>query len=278
MRILYMSDLHLEMESPRLTIPGWRGFPTRHRRLPRHPSRGPLLDDLPKPDLVVLAGDIHNGLRGIVYARQLAAYLEAPVVMVAGNHEYYHHDAAVLLPALRAASAASPGVHFLENAAMTLQLAGQSVKILGCTLWTDFALHGDAERAMLDANLLMNDYVLVNNGALKLTPWDTRGFHEASRRWLTAELAATPADVKRVLVTHHAPTALALGKRRGAVAPAYATELVGAYPGLDLWIHGHTHFRHETVIAGTRLVSAPRGYVGHDGRQALRFRPGLAEL
>jgi hypothetical protein len=79
-------------------------------------------------------------------------------------------------------------------------------------------------------------------------------------------------------VTHQAPTALALGKRRGASAAAYASELIGAYPGLDLWIHGHAHFRHETVIAGTRLVSAPRGYVGHDGGQALRFRPGLAEL
>jgi hypothetical protein len=43
----------------------------------------------------------------------------------------------------------------------------------------------------------------------------------------------------------------------------------------DLWIHGHTHFRHDSVIDGVRLVSAPRGYVTLDGEAAVQFRPGV---
>lgn len=280
MRIAYMSDLHLEMESFRLAIPGWADFLARHKRVLRHPSRGPMLDALGQVDLVVLAGDIHNGLRGIVYAEQVAEYLDAPVVMVAGNHEYYHHDAAVLLPALRAAARRAGRVHFLENASALFEAGGEKVKVLGATLWTDFALHGDPAAAALNAHAVMNDYRFIELDRVKLVPWDTRRFHEASRRWLREELDRTEPGVKRVVVSHHAPSALALGKRQGAIAPAYASEIIGAFSGrkLDAWIHGHTHFRHDTVIGGVRLVSAPRGYVGHDGPGALRFEPGIIEV
>jgi len=280
MRILYMSDLHLEMESFRLAIPGWAEFLARHKRILRHPSRGPMLNEVGKVDLVVLAGDIHNGLRGIVYAEQVAEYLDAPVVLIAGNHEYYHHDAALLLTALRAAAKKTERVHFLENASAIFEAEGEKVKVLGSTLWTDFALHGDPAGSALNANRVMNDYRFIDLDRIKLVPWDTKRFHEGSRQWLQAELANTEAGVKRVVVSHHAPTALALGKRQGAIAPAYASEIIGAFPDqkLDLWIHGHTHFRHDTLIGGVRLVSAPRGYVGHDGAGALQFKPGIVEV
>ncbi len=280
MRIVYMSDLHLEMESFRLTIPGWADFLARHKRVLRHPSRGPMLDELGKVDLVVLAGDIHNGLRGIVYAEQVAQYLNAPVVMIAGNHEYYHHDAAILLPALREAARQAERVHFLENSDVEIKAGGEIVRLFGCTLWTDFALQGDAVEAALNAHRLMNDYRFINLNRSKLVPWDTQQFHAASRQWLAAGLKRTEPGVKRILVSHHAPSASALGGRQGVIAPCYASEIIGAFDDskLDLWIHGHTHFRHDTLIGGIRLVSAPRGYVGHDGPGALKFRPGVVEV
>ena len=280
MRILYMSDLHLEMESFRLAIPGWKDFLARHSQVARHPSRGPMLNEVGKVDLVVLAGDIHNGLRGIVYAEQVADYLGTHVVMIAGNHEYYHHDAAVLLPALRAAAARTKRVHFLENASKIFTIGNEKLKVLGCTLWTDFALHGDAVDAAIDAHRIMNDYRFIDMDRAKLIPWDTRLFHENSREWLHEELTDTRAGVKRVVVSHHAPSALALGKRQGTIAPCYASEIIGAFSDrkVNLWIHGHTHFRHDSMISGIRLVSAPRGYVGHDGAGALKFVPGVIDV
>jgi predicted phosphodiesterase len=284
-RILYMSDLHLEMESYRLAIPGWADFMARHRRAPRHPSRGPMLNEVlngsAKVDLVVLAGDIHNGLRGIVYAQQLGNYLDAPVVMVAGNHEYYHHDIAELLPAFREAVKGASRVHFLENQSASFSFAdGAKVKLLGCTLWTDFALQGDPQQAAHNAQILMNDYRFVELGQVPLVALQTRAFHATSLAWLHAELAVTEPGVRRIVVTHHAPTHRALGKRVGPIAPAYASEILGQFSAskLDLWIHGHTHFRHDSVCNGIHLVSAPRGYVGHDGQKALQFKPGIVEL
>jgi len=283
-RILYMSDLHLEMERWRLAVPGWAAFMARHKDAaahpPRaqHPARGPLLHGLGRVDLVVLAGDIHNGLRGLVYAEQVAAFLEAPVVMVAGNHEYYHHDYAVLLPALRhAAERTHPRVQFLENAAATFTFGGETLTVLGCTLWTDYALHGNARESMAYAQQMMNDFNFISMGNGAFTPWETRATHEESLAWLRNGIAGPG---RTIVVTHHAPSGLVLGQRQGRIAPAYASEIIGQFSAAppELWIHGHTHFRHDSVVAGTRLVSAPRGYVGYDGDRALQFVPGIVEV
>ena len=280
-RILYMSDLHLEMESFRLAVPGWTDFLARHRKEGRHPSRGPMLNAVGPVDLVVLAGDIHNGLRGIVYAEQVGKYLDAPVLVVAGNHEYYHHDMARLLPALQETLRKAEHVHFLENKAVSLTLGGgQKIKFLGCTLWTDFALQGAAELSMQNAQLVMNDYRFIDLKGISLAPQNTRDFHAASLAWLHRELDATEPGVKRIVITHHAPSGAVLGKRTGPIAPAYGSEIIGQFSDkkLEAWIHGHTHFRHESTIDGIRLVSAPRGYVGHDGAKALQFKPGILEV
>ncbi len=276
-----MSDLHLEMESYRLAIPGWADFLARHRNTPRHPTRGPMLNDVGKIDLVVLAGDIHNGLRGVVYGEQVGEYLDAPVVMVAGNHEYYHNDIATILPALIETRKSAKRVRFLENKAASFTFAnGEKIKLLGCSLWTDFALHGEPETAMKNAHRMMNDYRYIDLDQYPLLPGKTRKFHAESLAWLHAELAATEPGVKRVIVTHHAPCGQVLGRRVGPIAPAYGSEIIGqfSHDSLDLWIHGHTHFRHESVIGGIPLVSAPRGYVGHDGPKALQFVPGIIEI
>jgi predicted phosphohydrolase len=280
-RILYMSDLHLEMESFRLAVPGWTDFLARHRKEGRHPSRGPMLNDVGAVDLVVLAGDIHNGLRGVVYGEQVGKYLDVPVVMVAGNHEYYHHDMATLMQAFEETHGRAEHVHFLENRALSLTLDGRKIKIFGCTLWTDFALYGTVAASMQNAQRVMNDYrYIALNKNDPLGPENTRDIHTASLAWLHRELDATEPDVKRIVITHHAPSGAVLGKRTGPVAPAYGSDIIGQFRDkkLDAWIHGHTHFRHESVIDGIRLVSAPRGYVGHDGAKALQFQPGVLDI
>jgi predicted phosphodiesterase len=284
MRILYMSDLHLEMERWRLSVPGWPAFRARHRQAAAHPARGPMLDQVGAVDLVVLAGDIHNGLRGIVYAEQVAKYLAAPVVYVAGNHEFYYQDMGRLLPALGTAATHSKGdVTFLENGIASFTLAGRRLNVLGCTLWTDFRLHGHDAPAMRYAARQMNDYAYINSFGALLTPEDTQARHAASRRWLHVSLGRLrerEPDALNLVVTHHAPSAAFLGERTGPIAPAYACEALAEYgPYLPAaWIHGHTHFRHDSMARGIRVVSAPRGYVQYDGSAALEYRPGVLEL
>jgi predicted phosphohydrolase len=283
-RILYMSDLHLEMERRRLATPGWPEFLRRRDAVPRHPPHGPLLTDAGAIDLVVLAGDIHKGLRGIVYAEEVAAYLAVPVVYVAGNHEYYFHDIGTLLPSFRKVNAKTGDkVQFLENSVASFSIRGRRLHVLACTLWTDYALDGDAETAMLAALRRMNDHRAIYLEHTPFMPADAARFHTRSVAWLRETLAAldeAEPEATKIIVTHHAPSRAFLGERTGAIAPAYASDLLPVFTAHRpaLWIHGHTHFRHETNLNGIRLVSAPRGYVTYDGLAALQFRPGVVEL
>jgi predicted phosphodiesterase len=264
MRILYMSDLHLERD--RFI------WPFRARRPPGHPRRGPLLAGLAPPDLIVLAGDICAGLRGVAYADELSRYLRAPAILVAGNHEFYHEDIARLLPAARAAAARTQGrVNFLENASARLTLAGRTLHILGCTLWTDYALDGDAAAAMGFAGQHMNDHRMISDSGAAFTPRLALDRHMASRNWLRLALAHL-GDQTTLIVSHHAPSPACLGPRTGPIAPAYASSLIPALRP-TAWIHGHTHHRHLTEVDGVQLCSAPRGY-GPDPHYA----PGLLVL
>jgi predicted phosphodiesterase len=282
-RIAYMSDLHLELERWRLGLRGWSAFLARRKAIPAHPRRGPFLDNLGKIDLVVMAGDIHNGLRGIVYADQVAKYLEAPVVYVAGNHEYYHHAVDQLLPAFfRAAEHTRGRVHFLEKSVASFLFSGQRLNVLGATLWTDYALGGNAPTAMSLAARSMNDHFYISSPKGVFTPQDALAHHLESRAWLHKTLAGLRRSVpeaQNIIVTHHAPTPAVLGKRSGIIAPAYASDMLVEFANLapTAWIHGHTHHRHETEQAGIRLVSAPRGYVSKEPR-VLTFRPGVLEI
>jgi predicted phosphodiesterase len=211
-------------------------------------------------DVVVLAGDTALGTRGVGLARRW--FGERPVLLVAGNHEYYRHALPALTGELRAAAAGS-SVRVLENDELVLG----GVRFLGCTLWSDFLAAGTAERArsMAVSGRLLNDYEVVewSEGGRALRPEDTLRLHEASRRWLEERLA-TRHDGTTVVITHHAPLVRRLPQTpvERALVGAFASDL-GALMGRErvaLWIYGHTHRAADFEVAGTRLLSNPRGY------------------
>ena len=87
-------------------------------------------------DVVVLAGDIDVGWRGLDWAA--TAFAGKPVLYVAGNHEYYRRGIAEVDSALKAEAATSANVQVLQGDEIVLG----DIRFLGTTLWTDFALHG----------------------------------------------------------------------------------------------------------------------------------------
>lgn len=87
-------------------------------------------------------------------------------------------------------------------------------------------------------------------------------YNATSRGWLARCFAE--GSGKRVVLTHHAPSArsLAADRRDNLISAAYAShsdELVEASQAA-LWIHGHTHHAVDYTIGTTRVVSNPRGY------------------
>jgi predicted phosphodiesterase len=220
--------------------------------------------DIPPTDaaLIVLAGDIATGSDGIEWAKAWSEKLGKPIVYVLGNHEYYGHAFPDLAAECRRACDDSH-ISLLENEAITVG----DVRILGCTLWTDFRLFGSdyEEECMGTAEAQMMDYRAIKvRGGKKLRPRDTRQWHKRSRAWLEAELRK-PWHGKTVVVTHH-------GAYRGVSHPHYHDSGSAAFVSdlrallarfsIDLWISGHTHASVDTELSGVRFISNQRGYPG----------------
>lgn len=316
LRLLVLSDLHNEFErngnSPKPVGPshpskGYDAHKLMRRGDPSHPKFGPLLAHLRGEhiDGIILAGDIDvekpdRGIRSVGYADELSRYLDAPVFQICGNHEAYggiplerlHDD-------MWAAAAETDGrVSFLENDTATLMLNGRPTFVLGCTLWTDFAINAmDAdpelaehlrmyghsvgypydvdsaiELAMKKAADSMNDFRGgVYMGDEKFTPEMSRQLHWQSRRWLKEESARIREqhgeDASIIVVTHHAPLLEGVppNRRGGEYAPAYASDMHQEIAEMRpaLWVNGHTHYAYTMELNGTVLMSSPRGYVGH---------------
>ncbi|SOE63547.1 3',5'-cyclic AMP phosphodiesterase CpdA [Burkholderia sp. D7] len=221
-----------------------------------------------RADVVVLAGDIHTKDRSVEWARAFVDDPAKPVVLIAGNHEFYRGHFDYTLDKLRE-RARDTNVHFLENDALVLG----DVRFLGCSLWTDFELYdNDISSAicMRDAQSAMSDFRLIRatSSYRRLYPADTVRRHELSRAWLRDSLSEQFAG-RTVVVTHHAPSAgsIDLQYAGDSLTPAYASNLEDLMgPSLPVWIHGHMHTSFDYIVSpnpegiGTRVICNPRGY------------------
>ena len=274
MKILVLSDLHLEFSQ----------------------FQAPDLDF----DIVVLAGDVCARASKVPFwACRTTHFGEAtPIVFVMGNHEFYGRTIASVSTEMRRASVGT-NFHALDCTEVVLLGA----RFLGCTLWTDFALHmdtpegpkSDVERSSREAGSVLADFQVIGVEAAAddsafdgrpqrhrrvFTPEDAIRLHHQHRAWLLQKLRE-PFDGPTVVVTHHAP-------HRGSLADQFASDWVsGAFVNAlppeffevpVLWAHGHTHSSFDYQIGSCRVVCNPRGYVLAGRQQAPennRFDPAF---
>jgi predicted phosphodiesterase len=207
-------------------------------------------------DVVVLAGDIANGAAGIEWAKEA---FRTPVLYLAGNHEYYEGEFESVQAAMRAASGGP--VELLD---CTQTVIG-GARFLGCTLWTDYTLAPESERATVigDARKLNPDYQKIRFGPRAFAPEDSIAMCVRQRAWLAAELAR-PFSGKTVVITHFAPhsRSIAPAFANHRANPAFVLDLGYVMGKAALWIHGHTHTFFDYHVQGTRVICNPRGYPG----------------
>lgn len=239
-RFRIWSDLHLEF-----------GDVHAARLRPRTPRSG---------EVVLLTGDIATGTAGIRWA--IKAFPDHLVAYVLGNHEFYHADLEVTIEACREA-AAGTNVWLLERDVWDL------TRILGATLWTDYALWGQerADSARMAAHALTDHRLIVTDGRA-FSPEDALRRHVDTRLWLEAELARAAADgVRAVVLTHHAPHASCVHevfrRRHDPLSAAFASDFSDLLRGPSapaVWVSGHTHHNFIGSVGRTRLVSNQGGY------------------
>ena len=245
-RIRLWSDLHIEM-------PGNRGILT---QMPREADA----------DLVILAGDIGHGSDGVLRAANWFSD-RPPIAYVLGNHELYGGEYEAVLAECREV-ARGTNVRVLERDVWDFM---PRLRLLGCTLWTDYALWGEEtiDAAMREA-YRMADFRLIRTEGRAFRPADALRLHQESRAWLEAELArAKRDDVTVIVVTHHAPHELLLEpeyrEERALLSASFASDLGAILDGPNSpwgWCSGHTHAAgsYARVVGSTALMRNQGGY------------------
>jgi predicted phosphodiesterase len=239
MKIQIASDLHLDL-------------------LPRLDGGPPTIIERTDADVLILAGDIHDGCEGIDRFRTWAA--DTDVIYVAGNHEYYGHVYRSKQTQIQE-RANEVDIHFLERSSVVLK----GVRFLGATLWTDYRLFEpqySQSLAMHEAKQKLNDHRLIRTERGAFSPADALATHAQSRQWLKEELAK-PFDGKTVIVTHHGPHPYSVHEKYkdDLLSAAFVSNLGDLLQGADLWIHGHVHDSFDYQVGRCRVIANPAGYV-----------------
>jgi Icc-related predicted phosphoesterase len=251
MRAWVMSDLHIDTAAYEL--------PT-------------MLGDV---DCIIVAGDVADGHeRSAGWLCEHVVRLGLPVVYVSGNHDFYGTDLAEDYAGLYRQA----GVQLLHPGRPTIEVA--SVRIIGCTLWTDYSIAGDADASRSWARRSMPDLQSIDLGLRRIGTRDLLDMHRQQRMTIERHLSV-PFAGPTMVVTHHAPHPKSL--RSPMLTPddgSYASDLTPTIEALEpaVWVHGHVHHSRDYYVSATRIVCNPRGYavVSRDGRRLENpaFEPG----
>lgn len=234
MRFQIMSDLHFEF---------WR-----------KPVDIPIQKDI---DLLVLAGDIVTSHNFCNSRLRLLKWLEdrpdLKVVLIPGNHEFYHGDFDTTVEVLKAEL---PNIRILDN---EYRVYGD-VAVIGSTLFTPLSNPLDE----ISVRRGLTDFRVVKGISVKA--WQERNAEADAFIRKGLDLARNSGITKTVVITHFTPS-------YQSEAPCYRGSSISAgfhnnYDefleegfGPDVWIHGHTHDSYDYYIGKTKILCNPLGYV-----------------
>jgi len=246
MKIQILSDLHLEFGSEALDV------------LKRSEA-----------DVVVVAGDLHVGVKNVVKSlKKISDIVKTPVVYVPGNHEYYGCSG---MPNFNSElfsydqELESWSIYALNCDVIYIE----DVAFIGAVGWTD----GSYMKYNPKVGYLMSDIFKIpgfreGRGG---QDWGEDDVHaiETSLLWHDAG--------KKCVITHHAPSAMSLKPKyyNNELNTFFINDwnyLMDDYT-IDLWVHGHCHDSHNYKYNKTRVVCNPFGYTPYainDG-----FNPNL---
>lgn len=222
-----------------------------------------------KDTILIIAGDLFPEYKSIIYKKnqedelrwlsEMAEQFKS-VVFVAGNHDiwgsnidfYYKRFKEKLIE-----NDVPSNVYLLQNDTIILD----GVCIIGATLWTDFGNMNPL--VMFDAKKYMMDYKYIksNYDYRPITANRILTDHKISVEYIHKQLKEY-ANMKKVVVTHHAPSDLSKDTRFSDGNEYYTSDLSNLILeyGPDVWCHGHIHTNKDYMLGNTRILCNPKGY------------------
>lgn len=210
-------------------------------------------------DIVVLAGDVNLGTKGVDWIKTKIP--DKPVLYVLGNHEYYKGSYPKTLNKIKEAANGSNVIVLEDDFA---DIGG--IRFHGTTLWTDFSIFGDPMQYGMICQSVMNDYKKIKRDPSysKMRTIDIFKIHQLSKMWLKESLGNSK-ELKNIVITHHAPSIRSVPEhfKSDPVTSAYASDLedfIVEHQPL-YWIHGHIHTPCRYTIGKTEIICNPHGYI-----------------
>lgn len=256
MKIQILSDLHID------------SYAKRQQPLGTIPSTD--------ADLILVAGDTANSDHGMAWLQQQAELNNKPLITIAGNHEYFSEDILSFDSQLSQwdnyDKKTGKGLKFLQCQKMDFA----DIRILGCTLWTDYEFEATAETREVVMSF-MRDYRQIRAGRQLLTPEISVEIHQRHRAWLQQALINAYQEDKTVVVmTHHSVTPRSVSEQYAGMPSnaAFVSDL-SSWMHEDwapkVWLHGHTHEAFDYTEGNTRVIVNPRAYPGEISSTQLEF-------
>ncbi len=227
-------------------------------------------------DVVLVAGDTANSDMGMPWLQQQASRLQVPLVTISGNHEYFGEDVLCFDEKLATWDNYDNATHLGVRVLQCQYIDIGDVRILGCTLWTDFQYQAD-EDTMAAARYFMRDYKQIHAGNELFSPEVSIQLHAEQRQWLKkALIASKQLGKKTVVMSHHSISALSVSEKY-ATLPSNAAFVSDLSSWMSeswapaLWVHGHTHEAFDYCIDKTRVIVNPRAYPNEISSTAIEF-------
>lgn len=247
MTVQYASDLHLE-------------FMDNARYLRDNPIK-------PVGDILVLAGDIgylgNDNYSSHPFWNWVSDNYSRTLVLP-GNHEFYRGTDIGTIGSGCIAEIRS-NVQCYYNAVVTIE----DVDFIMCTLWSNIL----SENLFITQRSVSDFYRIVCDGQ----PLTANQFNEEHQRALKFlyEVLNSNNGRKRVVVSHHVPTALCMADefKGSQINGAFVAELHDLIfdSHIDFWVYGHSHRNMpEIEINGTKMLCNQLGYVHHGEHDSFR--------
>ncbi len=195
--------------------------------------------------ILILTGDIGDPFSDIYkdfinYCSRIFEY----VIVIAGNHEYYHHNIDETDAMIYSITDDYANVIFLQNTTFIYD----DYVFVGTTLWSH--IPDDIENHEL---YLIRDYHHIKG----YSTYMSNNLHETAVKFIT-ETLETHKEKKIIVLSHHAPSIKCLDPKfyTDPLNCCYMSRLDYLFRGnLKAWINGHTHFNFESNENGVLLYA-----------------------